>query len=401
MMTDLAIRAGRTVDCGVSKNLAALDHLIADNGLTISARPELALLGTTERNGKWWRAFSLGERSMALAITLTGLSMAVAVIWSATVGLTVELDHLTTIASAVVIAVVATISSAFATRYFEARKTGAAKWAKRIALRVQLTAVAGLLLLLLGIAVTVLAHLAFGVSDGSDLRDAQFVALDRRLGFDWTGYIDRLNKNAAFGNLLITAHHVAPALIAAPVLLLGITNQRRRLAEFVCGLALAMLAVLLMMVWLPTTGAYVHLAPNAGLFANLNPDAGRTLTDLIDAWHGSATMIGTGRQIDPLNFGVMLSLPGLQVSLAVLVVYALRRMLLTGVAAACLCLLISLSPLNEAGHYLSQSLIGGMIAVGCILFTQVLRIKRRLRPAPIRLRVEREGDFLTWEKPAR
>ena len=193
---------------------------------------------------------------------------------------------------------------------------------------------------------------------------------------------------------------LAVILVAAPVLLLGMTYQRRRLAEYVCGLALAMVAGVLLMVMLPTAGAHVHLAPDAKLLASLNPDAGRAMIDLINAWHGS-NGAGTGRQIDPLNVSVALSLPGLQVSLAVLVVYALRRMLLTGIAAAGLCLLISLSPLNETGHYLSQLLIGGMVAVGCILFTQVLRIKRRPRPAPVRLRVEREGDFLSWEKPAR
>jgi hypothetical protein len=110
----------------------------------------------------------------------------------------------------------------------------------------------------------------------------------------------------------------------------------------------------------------------------------------------------SSRLIDPLNVSVALAVPGLQVALAVLVVYSLRRMMLTGIVAAAVSVLFVLSPLNEGGQYLSQLLAGGMIAVGCILFTQVLRFKRRKRPAPpVRLRVDSEADFLTWEKPAR
>jgi PAP2 superfamily len=356
-----------------------------------------------------FRAFTLSERSLVVTVPLLLVTMIGAVGWSIRAGLTVLPEPMSMIGWATLLATALISASMAANIALDGRTSSAAKLTRRIGLRVQLTATAALLLLALSIAATVLAHLAFGISDGSDLRDAQYLAFDQRLGFDWSTYISRLNRDAAFGNMLVSAHPFAPILIAAPVLLLGLTYQRRRLAEYICTLTLASLAAILMLALVPTAGAYVHLQPDASQFASLNADAGRALTDMINAWHGATSSIepgvatsSTGRLVDPLNVSVALAVPGLQVALAVLVVHSLRRMMLTGIIAAALGVLFVLSPLNEGGQYLSQLLAGGMIAVGCILFTQVLRFKRRKRPAPpVRLRVDSEADFLTWEKPAR
>jgi hypothetical protein len=413
-MTDLVpsttqVRPSGPTDVRASRDLIRLENLISSNGLDL---PPVDQADTPPRKTPiqqamvWLRTFTMAERSFAVAVPVLLVSIIGAIIWSGRNGLSVITDQMANVGWATLFAGAVIAVSIAANRTLEGR-TGSIAMLRRIGLRVQLTATAAVLLLGLSVTAAVLAHLAFGMSDGSDLRDAQFVALDQRLGFDWTAYISRLNKGAAFGNLLVTVDPLAPLLIAAPVLLLGVTYQRRRLAEFICTVTLATLAAILLLALAPTAGAYVHLQPNASLFANLNPDAGRPLAEMITAWHNNATDVTSGlavpgRLIDPLNVSIALSVPGLQVALAVLVVYALRRMLLTGIAAAGLCLLIILSPLNEDGQYLSQLLVGGMIAVGCILFTQVLRIKRRKWSAPpARLRVEREADFLTWQKPAR
>lgn len=413
-MTDLAPSAGltiasKTTDVRNSRDLIRLEQLMASNGLNVAPATTQTppTLTGLQRAAFWFRTLTLNERSMAVAVAALLVAMIATVVWSLSAGASVLAEPLTMIGWAALLATIMIASSTAANLALDGRTSAIAKLTRRIGLRLQLTATAALMLLALTVTATVLAHLAFGLSDGSDLRDGQFMAFDQSLGFDWSAYISRLNRDAAFGNVLVSAAPFAPVLIAAPVLLLGVTYQRRRLAEYICGLILATLGAIVLLALLPTAGAYVHLRPDASLFASLNPDAGRALSDMINAWHGSTADLTTGqshagRMIDPLNASITLAVPSLQVALAVLVVYSLRRMMLTGIIAAAVSVLFILSPLNEGGQYLSQLLMGGMIAVGCILFTQVLRFKRRKRAAPpVRLRVDREADFLSWEKPVR
>ena len=348
---------------------------------------------------------------MGLAIALIMLAVIAATAWTITVGATLAAGQLTAIVAAMLSAIAVTCLTATAVVGLDQRSGRFAKTARRIALRLQLTASAGLQLLALSLAATILAPLVGTSTSGATLGDAQFVALDQRLGFDWIAYLARLNMDAAFGNLLMTVHPFAPVLIAAPVLLLGLTYQRRRLAEFICGLTIASFAALLLFALLPTVGAYLHLRPDARLFAHLNPAAGQALAELLNAWSSAVTAVtaepgteldpATLRRIDLLNTSAALSLPGLQVAAAILVVTSLRRMLLSGVIAAGCCLLIVLSPMSEAGQYLSQLMFGGLIAVGCILLTQALRYKRQAPPAPVRRHLDRDTDYIAWEKPVR
>jgi PAP2 superfamily len=402
-----------TTDVRHSRDMVRLEQLMASHGLNAPMVPPSAPVPAQTAAARatfWFRTVTLSERSLIVTVPLLIATMIGAFCWSMRAGLTVQSEPMAMIGWATLLASALIGVSMAANLSLDGRTRRVAKLSRRIGLRVQLTATAALLLLALSVTATVLAHLVFGISDGSDLRDAQFMAFDQRLGFDWSAYISRLNRDAAFGNVLIAAHPFAPVLIATPVLLLGLTYQRRRLAEYICTLTLATLAALLLLALVPTAGAYGHLQPDASVFASLNAEAGRAVSDMINAWHSATSSIepgvpatgSTGRLIDPLNVGIALAVPGLQVALAVLVMYSLRRMLLTGVIAAAVSILFILSPLNEGGQYLSQLLAGGMIAVGCILFTQVLRFKRRQRPAPpVRLKVDREADFLTWEKPAR
>jgi membrane-associated phospholipid phosphatase len=85
----------------------------------------------------------------------------------------------------------------------------------------------------------------------------------------------------------------------------------------------------------------------------------------------------------------------------VIVVYAVRRLSLVGVPIAALSVLVMLAPLSEGGQYLSQILIGAMLATGCILFAKALRYERRKKPVVIKGKVDRDQDFLSWNKPTR
>ena len=410
-MADLA-SAGRGDRSGVSDDLAKIEELILSNGLgaeldarNAAAKAAAAAQAAPPRATAWLRAFSLGERSMTLAIALIIAAISLAAGWSVKAGLMLAPAAVAPAAWIAVLAAAVVCACAATGQQLDGHSTGFARLGKRITQRLQLVAAASLLLLLLGIAATVLAHLTFGMSDGTDLRDAKFIAADRRLGFDWTDYIAGLNRQAAFGHLLITVNSFAPLLIAAPVLCLGLSNRRRRLAEFICASTLASLSAILLQALLPTAGGYVFLRPDASLFASLNAEAGRALTAMIEAWHSMAPSAagpeGAGRLTDPLAVSVALAVPGLQAALAVIALYALRRMPLTAFAAAGPGLLFILAPLNEGGQYLSQLVLGVMLAAGCILSVQTLRFRRVKKPVKIVLRAEREADFLTWEKPTR
>jgi hypothetical protein len=415
-MADLAGGDGHLPVRFAGKTQAALDMLFRLDG---GAAGAIAAPKPIERRAApRVKPFSMGERSMTLAIALVLGMAAVAVGWSWKVGATPAGATLTHVVLASLLAVAVIFASCSARQRLGRNEPNEPPGGlahpgvfrrgvvTRETERLQLVAMGGLLLLLLGIVATVLAHLAFGHSDGSDLRDGRFVAFDSLLRFDWTAYITRLNRHPAFGHMLITANLIAPAVIAATVLVLGLANRRRDLAEFLCTLSLATASALALLVLMPTAGAYVHLTPDASLFASLNPEAGQAMSALLDAWHGAVqpgvdATAAKGRLVDPLAVHVALAVPGLLAAIAVLVVYAVRRLTWIGVPVAGLSVLMMLSTLNEGGQYLSQLLAGGMLATGCILFTKALRFKR-VKKAPVVIAVvDREADLLTWTKTER
>jgi PAP2 superfamily len=423
-MTDLAGGGGRSPIRFAGKTQAALDILFKLDAGAVDAAVAPKLI--ERRAAPRVKPFSMGERSMTLAIALVLGMAVVAVGWCWNVGATVVGATLINVVLASLLAVAVIFASCSARQRLTSRSIIGHETPGGLAHpglssgvvyreteRLQLLAMGGLLLLLLGIVATVLAHLAFGHSDGSDLRDARVVAIDSLLRFDWTAYITRLNRHPAFGHMLITANFIAPAVIAATVLVLGLANRRRDLAEFLCTISLATASALALLVLMPTAGAYVHLTPDASLFVNLNPEAGQAMTAMLDAWHGTAqpgvaadtaadiAKVTKGRLVDPLAVHVALAVPGLLATIAVLVVYAVRRLTWIGVPVAALSVLMMLSTLNEGGQYLSQLLAGGMLATGCILFTKILRFKR-VKKAPVVVAiVDREADLLTWTKTER
>jgi PAP2 superfamily len=359
----------------------------------------------------WRHAVTLKERSMALTTALLVLAAAVAAVWSFKTGLTLAPGAVQTIRAAGLAAVVCALIAHATAAALSETETRAAHLLSGFAKRLNLLAAGGVALLALAVTATVLAHLAWGKSDGSDLRDAAYIALDQRLRFDWTAALARLNRHPVFGHMLLTAQQIAPFLIAAPVLLLSLANRRRDLTEFLLAATLAVMAATVMLVLAPSAGAYAHLQPDAGLFSALNPEAGRAIAALLDAWHHTAVtgvsgtaIAGTvdlGRQIDPLAINIALAMPSLQAAVAVLVVYAVRRMRWIGSPVAALCVLVMLAPISDSGQYLSQVFAGGMLATGCILFAKALRYERRKKPVVAVAKVDRDTDFLTWHKPPR
>jgi hypothetical protein len=391
----------------VEKSLQTLDRLLAGD---TSAPPVPKPVERRAAPRTRVNPFSLGERSMKLAIAVVyGLGV-LAAGWSWKAGLSIPAAVLMPVALATLIAMAMIFASCSAKQRLGGSKSSTAKPAAggvvlRQTERLQLLAMAGLLLLHLALIATVLAHLAFGHSDGSDLRDTAFLAFDNRLRFDWTAFIARLNQHPAFGHMLITANLIAPALIAATVVILGLANRRRDLAEFLCSLSLATAAAIALLVLLPTAGAYGHLQPDASLFAHLNPAAGKALGAMIDAWHAvaapgvEAVTARPGRVVNPLDVGVVLMVPSLQAAIAVLVVYAVRRLTWIGVPVAALCVLAMLATLSDQGQYLSQALLGAMLATGCILATKALRFKRVKKVVVVRPKVDHEAGILTWKQP--
>jgi PAP2 superfamily len=378
--------------------LAALD---ADASLLRSAPTPFVPVAQIERRAaRRVTPLGFGERSMAIAIALAAAMTVTAVAWGWKAGAGITPAAWTSVVLTFLVGVAIVCGSCSFGRQLEASETTVGGFAKRESERLQLIAMGGLLLFVLGIAGTALAHLAFGHSDGSDLQDAQFLALDQRLRFDWAALITRLNRHPAFGHLLITVNLIAPALVAATVIVLGFANRRRDLAEFLCACSLAISGTLLMLVLRPAAGAYVHLQPDASLFASLNPDAGKPLTSMIDAWHSGAAA-GAGHQINLLDAQLLLQVPGLMAAVAVLMVYALRRLPWVGIPGAALSVLMMISAFNENGQYLSQQLAGGMLAVGCILFAKALRFKRAKKPVVVKIQVDHDAKFITWSKTER
>jgi hypothetical protein len=280
----------------------------------------------------------------------------------------------------------------------DAEKSAAAYYLRPPVERLHLLAAGVFALTALTAVATVAAHLAFAASDGSNLRDAKFLSLDQRMTFDWLNFMGWLNTRPALGHMLTTANMLAPVLVAATAVLLGLGRLRRHLAEFIGALVLVTASAAAMLVLAPTAGAYVELQPAADLFPYLNQTAGHPLAALLEAFQTEA-----GRRISALHVDVLFMMPTLQAAVAVLVVYALRRLAWFGIPAAALSTLLMMSTLNEGGQYLSHVAIGAFAAVGAVLFGKALRFERRRVKRPktsARAAAKsRKGEgVLTWVK---
>jgi len=211
------------------------------------------------------------------------------------------------------------------------------------------------------------------VSTNARLIDATLAAWDRALGFDWLQFASWLQAHPGLGAALHVAYASGLPQIVFVVLFLGFFNRTAQLHTFLRLFVLATLATVLLSGLFPAAGTAKYFAPAA------------PVTDIVASLsHFEPLRDGRMRDI-PLGLTQgLISFPSLHVTLAVLLVHAMRGTVLLPAFAVLDAAMIVSTPVC-GGHYLVDVLAGALLA-GALIALQLRRAgDARAARAPARL----------------
>jgi hypothetical protein len=203
---------------------------------------------------------------------------------------------------------------------------------------------------LFSVMATILSYLV--ISLGHPLQDDFLAHCDAWLGFDWNAYADLVRGSdwgmSIFGNAYLTAF--GQVLVLA--LIFGLTDQRPSLYRLVGTLSFGLLIILLISIWMPAIGAYLHSG-----HGEFGPAAfGEPLRALHD---------GRIRKIDFAEIHGVITFPSYHavISLALILASWPSRFLRYPVLLLETVVLLSVPAFGE--HYLSDVLAGIGVAFAC------------------------------------
>jgi membrane-associated phospholipid phosphatase len=232
--------------------------------------------------------------------------------------------------------------------------------------RIGLAAVAFLVFGLLAAAVIMCCCLGAGMA--LPLQDAPLAAIDRRLGFDWAGFVTFANAHSAASRLLVNAYQATAWMLVGTIVWLCISGRGQRLAEFMAVSCLTSVGVAVGMLLLPAAGAYSYYQPAHLIFSNFSQNAGM--------WHYGLLMALRTAAAPVIDFAVpnsncLVTFPSGHTVLAIIIPHALRGSRWTFFPALLFGATMMVSTIPEGGHYLIDVIAGALIAVSAILIVRI------------------------------
>ncbi|MFX1802761.1 phosphatase PAP2 family protein [Paraburkholderia sp. A1RO-5] len=217
------------------------------------------------------------------------------------------------------------------------------------------------LLLCFMAATSVLSYLCVSINE--PLVDSNLVRFDRALGFDWPGVYLWVKSHPHQQQILALAYESGLVQLLAVPTILGLSGRREDLSEFFLLLMLFAILLLITSTPFPATSAFVH-------FKVADPNTVSTVSDF------AILRDGTMRLFDLRNMQGLVSMPSFHTMLAVLFMYALRRIhWLFGLAIVLNATMIVSTP-TQGGHYLVDVIAGLVLSV---LTIQSVRVATRRR----------------------
>ncbi|SRR5579884_1459574 len=190
------------------------------------------------------------------------------------------------------------------------------------------------------------------------LRDANLLAIDRALGFDWAAYVRFVDDRPLLAAILNCGYTMIRWPIFAIPVVLAARGDFRRIEEFTCAFGLALIATTVISALVPAIGVYQQIGFDPGTVRHLDVQA--YLDQLRDL---PPTRAGVLRHLSLLNLGGIVTFPSFHAASAVLYIWALwsarwiRPLALFAFGA-----MLAATPIN-GGHYLIDVLAGAAIAV--------------------------------------
>ena len=214
------------------------------------------------------------------------------------------------------------------------------------------------------IAGAILTYLA--ARHGAAWSDDMLAGLDRRLGFDWAGWFELVNRHLAVKLVLAIAYTSLMPQILLSVIFFSWRGWDDRNGELMANAILALLLTTAVFALLPALG------PGAGI-----PELAKLyLADLVGLHDGSL------KSFDVTELNGIVAFPSFHAVLGVLLTYAHRGSALLWPVAALNAVMLVAIP-SEGGHYLIDVLAGAATAACAIVAIRGAQLDRfgMMRPA--------------------
>jgi PAP2 superfamily len=216
------------------------------------------------------------------------------------------------------------------------------------------------------------------------MQDANLLAIDRMLGFDWLGYVRFVDGHPVLAAWLNYGYTMIRwPIFAIPVVLVAM-GRYERVEAFTFAFGSALIVTTIISALVPAIGVYQQIGLDPATLNHINP--GAYLGQLHDL---PPTREGLLRHLQLLDLGGIVTFPSFHAASAVLYVWALWparwfRPLILAVNG----LMLASTPI-VGGHYLIDIIAGVAVAVAAIVAAQRIgkSIARRhlvlALPAPI------------------
>jgi membrane-associated phospholipid phosphatase len=193
------------------------------------------------------------------------------------------------------------------------------------------------------------------------LQDANLLALDRAIGFDFRGVLNFVNDRVWLISILAAGYCSISWPICVIVAALPLASHYRRTAEFVCAFLLALIATTLITALVPAIGVYGEMGLVAADFPNIVPQGYYdTLRDAPLLRDGSL------RTLDLWHLAGVVTFPSFHAAAAVLYAWAMWPMRLLRLPnLLCNGAMLAATPIG-GGHYLVDVIAGVAVAAASI-----------------------------------
>jgi len=189
------------------------------------------------------------------------------------------------------------------------------------------------------------------------LADAELIAMDNTLGFDWHWLIALVNTNPLLEDILARSYtSFSYQLLAVPILLVALGNQSRACA-FVMGYGVLCFISSFLAIWYPALGTYVMYGVSQADVPNIRAFFGFFFLDDFNAVRESAGFV---LKLD--EAAGIITYPSVHAGVACLIIWAMWENRFTRWPFLVLNLSMCLSAITHANHYLVDVIAGAGIA---------------------------------------
>lgn len=225
-----------------------------------------------------------------------------------------------------------------------------------------------------GLLLTVPVGISTYIAMGADhlLADEALARMDATLGFDWNGLIRFVDARWLLAEALLQAYQsFALQLVLVPILL-AVFSQPARAYAMVTSYGVLCFASSLISVWYPALGTYTSYGSTAESLTHINAHFGFAFLEQFHAVRNDpAFVFSMARMMGILTF------PSVHAAVAILCAWAMWPIRPLRYPFLLLNILMTVSAVSHAGHYLADIIAGIGIAAATIAIVNKLCLQHQ------------------------